>query len=278
MLRAGGTVLRKLPAVAALTLAASLARAEAPIVSYDVDLKSFKRGVAAGDILAFDLYDSSDCTGSFLSTTNFEVGGDGLRVEEVKPLALKGQQPKPKKLARLFPQLALPTAGFPLFLLVSGDDGPLAGCQALGPTPARLPSPLWISAYEFDGISSSGSWFHSSAGDVASTGGSRECLHAPIRLPQGAVLTHFDAYVRDDDPGEDIDVSLYRNPLEDSPRTELAPARSVDQPERQIVTGNVTVGPLITNDQFHYYVEFCFDGGGVGFGAHGVWAVAVHFQ
>jgi hypothetical protein len=47
---------------------------------------------------------------------------------------------------------------------------------------------------------------------------------------------------------------------------------------RQIVTGDVSVGPLVDNELFHYYVEFCFDGGGVGFGGHGVWAVAVHFE
>lgn len=263
--------------VIAWLLAATTAHADL-LVSYDVELKSFKKSVAAGDTLTFDLHASSDCTGSFLSTTNFVVGSDELRIEEVKPLALKNQQPKPKKLARLSARLLTGAAGLPFALLVSGSSGPLAGCQAQAPAAARPLSPLWISAYEFDGTSSSANWFHSSAGDVASTGGGRECLHAPIRLPDGAVLSRFDAYLRDDDPGEDIDVRLFGNPLEDSPRVELANGSSVDQPGRQIVTGDVSVGPLVDNELFHYYVEFCFDGGGVGFGGHGVWAVAVHFE
>jgi hypothetical protein len=240
-----------------------------------VDLKSFKRDVAAGDTLTFELHTLPDCTGPLLSTTNLVVGSDDLSIEEVKPLALKGQVPKPKKLARLVPRLAAPTASIPLFLLVSGDGGPLAGCQAQAAGTARLPSPLWITAYDFDGISSSTAWFHSSAGDVSNEDG-RDCMHAPIRLPDGAVLTRFVAYLRDDDPGDDVDVTIFRNPLQDSARLALAQASSIDQFGRQVVIGDVTTEPIVDNEFFFYYVEFCF--GGVPFGSHGVWAVAVHFE
>ena len=258
---------------AAWLLAAGAAHAELR-VSYDVDLKSFTKGVAAGDTLSVDLHTNSDCTALLLST-DLAVGSEDLRVEEVKPVAAKGQRPKPKKIARLSARLQTAATSIPLFALVSGSDGPLAGCQAQARS--LPPSPLWIGAYEFDGISDTTSWFHSSAGDV-SNGGSQDCMHAPIRLPDGAILLRFEAYVRDSVPQEIIGVSISRHPLDDVQGAELAVGSSIDQLGRQIVTGEVTTGATVDNTQFHYFVQFCWGGPGFGGGEHGVWAVAVHFE
>jgi hypothetical protein len=178
--------------IAAWLLAASAAHAELR-VSYDVDLKSFVKGVAAGDTLTFDLHTSSACTAPFL-TTNLLVGSEDLSVEEVKPVAAKGQRPKPKKIARLSARLQTAATSIPLFAVVSGSDGPLAGCQAQARSVP--PSPLWISAYEFDGVSDTTPWFHSSAGDVSNGGAQEFCFGGP-GLGGGehgvwAVAVHFE--------------------------------------------------------------------------------------
>jgi hypothetical protein len=260
---------------------ANAARADL-VATYDVELKTFKKQAAGGDPLVFQLYPTPDCSGDFVETGR-QVGGADVSIEEVRPLAIKGVSPRPKKLARLTTRLPTGSTSVPrsLEVVLGASTEPLAGCQPQGGSTVLVSSPYWVSAYEFDGPRRSVDWFHSSAGGVACTDAGRACLVAPIRLPDGAFLDGFEAYVRDDQPGESIDFRLYANPLADQARVELAAGSSVDMAGTQIVDGAPTAGivnRVVDNAQFHYYVEFCFGGAGVPFGSHDVWAVAVQYE
>lgn len=105
------------------------AHADIP-VSYDAESKSLKKGLRFGDPTLFELFLGSQCsTGQLVHSEILGAGTPGVSVEQVKPLAAKGQKPKP--VARLRATLAAPLPMVPVFLKVSGNGIEPAGeeCQ-----------------------------------------------------------------------------------------------------------------------------------------------------
>ena len=100
-------------------------------VTYDVDQKAVKSGLAFGDPLTFQLYTASDCLSGLVHSEILGAGTPGVSIDEVKPYAVKGQKPKPPKSLRLYATLAAALPQVPVFLTVSGDGiQPVGGeCQ-----------------------------------------------------------------------------------------------------------------------------------------------------
>ena len=86
--------------LAVLILAATPAWAGVP-VAYDADYKTLKKNVFIGDPLGFELYETTDCTGTPVYSEILGAGSPQVTVEQVKPVPAKKQKPKPQTIARL---------------------------------------------------------------------------------------------------------------------------------------------------------------------------------
>jgi len=114
------------------------ARAADVNVRYDVDAGAFKRGVASGDSLTFELYANAGCTGAPAYSEILVAGSPFLSVEKVALQKLAGGE-KPPRIFRLRALLGAPDLPGALHLMVLGDGVSAFGgaCQlqsALGST------------------------------------------------------------------------------------------------------------------------------------------------
>jgi hypothetical protein len=100
-------------------------------VSYDVDLKALRNNVRFGDSLMFSLFDNAACTGEAVYSELLAAGSSRVTVEEVQPVALKKQSPKPDRVARVHSTLGMDVVGTALYLLTVGNGIEPAGeaCQ-----------------------------------------------------------------------------------------------------------------------------------------------------
>ena len=134
--------MRLLLLVAALLLATP-AWAGLP-VAYDADYKTLKKNVFIGDPLAFELYETTDCTGTPVYSEILGAGTPQVSVEQVKPVPAKKQKPKPKPIARLRATLDVPVVGAALYLRVQANGVvPVGGeCQVQVAAVVGAPGPM----------------------------------------------------------------------------------------------------------------------------------------
>ena len=81
--------------LALLILGAAPAWAGLP-VAYDADYKTLKKNVYIGDPLAFELYETTDCSGAPVYSKILGAGTPEVTIEQVKPVPAKKEKPKPK--------------------------------------------------------------------------------------------------------------------------------------------------------------------------------------
>jgi hypothetical protein len=133
--------MRLLAALAALLLATP-AWAGLP-VAYDADYKTLKKNVFIGDPLGFELYETTDCTGTPVYSEILGAGTPEVTVEQVKPVPAKKQKPKPQPIARLRATLDVPVVGAALYLRVQANGVvPVGGeCQVQVAAVVGAPGP-----------------------------------------------------------------------------------------------------------------------------------------
>ena len=90
--------------LACAVLLGAPATADIP-VTYDVDQKAVKSGLAFGDPLTFRLYTASDCLSGLVHSEILGAGTPGVSIDELEPVAVKNQKPKPPKAVRIYATL-----------------------------------------------------------------------------------------------------------------------------------------------------------------------------
>src|SRR5262245_59766329 len=134
-----------------LALAASPAAAAPFAISYTVDAKVLKKGLASGQQLAVEIHADAACTAAISSVT-LDVADPSVVFESVTRVNIRGVKPKPAARTTLRAVVDLPAPPEPpLYARVTGDAIAAAGseCQVqtgsagTGPTgPAGAAGPV----------------------------------------------------------------------------------------------------------------------------------------
>ncbi|MCU1364401.1 MAG: hypothetical protein JWN39_40 [Ilumatobacteraceae bacterium] len=85
------------------------------------------------------------------------------------------------------------------------------------------------------------------------------CGVTDVQLPQAATLTNITAHVADNslDPGSDVVVKVWRNPIGVESAQLLFQAGTTGNPGDRTLTGSNITTPVVDNTQFSYYVTVC---------------------
>jgi len=119
--------MRQIALTIVIALAIPLPAAAVLPVAYEADLKALKKNLRFGDPLGFSLYTTPDCTGTPLYSEILGAGTPRVTVEQVKPVPVKKEKPKPTKIARIHAELDVAIVGDALYLYVQGF-----GIEAVG--------------------------------------------------------------------------------------------------------------------------------------------------
>lgn len=90
------------------------------------------------------------------------------------------------------------------------------------------------------------------------TAGQAVAIDAPVHLPDGAVITQFDAYVIDNDASSLVSMSLFRIPLAGSGFQTIGASSTTAagaSPSLQTLTDSALQNATVDNDQFGYYIR-----------------------
>ncbi|MCU1358999.1 MAG: hypothetical protein JWN99_288 [Ilumatobacteraceae bacterium] len=115
-------------------------------------------------------------------------------------------------------------------------------------------------AFSIDGAAGGSVVLHNFA-EARLEGGSPvpTCGVGGVQLPQGATLTNITAHVADNstDPGSDVVVKVWRNPIGVDSAEVLFQAGTTGNPGDRTLTGSTITTPLVDNTQFSYFVTVC---------------------
>ncbi len=123
------------------------------------------------------------------------------------------------------------------------------------------------SAFRHDGISpASGYRFIPVEGYIRNNSAALMCLAAPVYVPNGVTLTKFSMFFVDDHPISDM-AAIFRRRSHTSPGNAAETVASLNFDSNNIdeptvfegFTTAITSGREVVNNNFGYYITFCFD-------------------